>query len=144
MSLLIEELKREHSIITETINKVNRLGIGTKEGQDMLMAAKSSFLNHIKKEDECIYPLLNRAAENDPELKRTLDIYAKDMKNISKAVLEFFEKYSYGDSGFEFSKDYGTLYTTLSLRIAKEEAVLYKKFDELDLSNTRNAPIFKT
>ena len=131
MSVLIEELKSEHRTIAETINAINRLGIGTKAGQDMLMAAKSSFLTHIKKEDEQMYPLLHRAAEHDPELKRTLEIYATDMSQISKAVLEFFEKYSYGDSGFEFSKDYGTLYTTLSLRIAKEEAVIYKKFDEL-------------
>jgi len=136
MSVLIEELKKEHCAIAETINEVNRLGIGTQEGQNMLMMAKSSFLTHLKKEDEQIYPLLNRAAETDPELKTTLDIYATDMDQISKAVLEFFEKYSYGDSGFEFSQDYGTLYTTLSLRIAKEEAVIYKKFDELKLSNS--------
>ncbi len=132
VSILIDELKSEHRTIAETINEVNRLGIGTREGQEMLMAAKSSFLTHIKKEDERIYPLLYRAAENDPELKTTLDIYATDMNKISKAVLAFFEKYSYGDSGLEFSQDYGTLYTTLSLRIAKEEAVIYKKFDELD------------
>ncbi len=136
MSTLIEELKNEHRSIAETINEVNRLGIGTKEGQDMLMAAKNSFLTHIKKEDEQIYPLLYRAAEHDPELKRTLEIYATDMNKISKAVLEFFEKYSYGDSGFEFSKDYGTLYTTLSLRIAKEETVIYKKFDDLNLADS--------
>ncbi len=136
MSKLIEELKREHRAIVGTINEVNRLGIGTKEGQNMLMSAKNSFIAHLKKEDEHIYPLLNRAAENDPELKTTLDFYATNMDEISRAVFDFFEKYSYGDSGLEFSTDYGTLYTTLSMRITKEEAVIYKKFDELNLSPT--------
>jgi len=135
MSKLIEELKREHRVIVGTINEVNRLGIGTKEGQNMLMSAKNSFLAHLKKEDEQIYPLLNRAAENDPELKTTLDFYAKNMDEISITVFDFFEKYSYGDSGLEFSTDYGIFYTTLSMRISKEEAVIYKKFDELNLSN---------
>jgi len=136
MSKLIEELKREHRAIVGTINEVNRLGIGTKEGQNMLMSAKNSFIAHLKKEDEHIYPLLNRAAENDPELKTTLDFYATNMDEISITVFDFFEKYSYGDSGLEFSKDYGTLYTTLSMRITKEEAVIYKKFDELERSNS--------
>jgi len=99
------------------------------------MSAKNSFLAHLKKEDEQIYPLLNRAAENDPELKTTLDFYAKNMDEISITVFDFFEKYSYGDSGLEFSTDYGIFYTTLSMRISKEEAVIYKKFDELNLSN---------
>ncbi len=136
MSKLIEELKREHRAIVGTINEVNRLGIGTREGQNMLMSAKNSFIAHLKKEDEQIYPLLNRAAENDPELKTTLDFYATNMDEISITVFDFFEKYSYGDSGLEFSTDYGILYTTLSMRITKEEAVIYKKFDELNLSNT--------
>ena len=135
MSKLIEELKREHRAIVGTINEVNRLGIGTKEGQNMLMSAKNSFIAHLKKEDEQIYPLLNRAAENDPELKTTLYFYAKNMDEISITVFDFFEKYSYGDSGLEFSTDYGILYTTLSMRITKEEAVIYKKFDELNLSS---------
>ncbi len=136
MSKLIEELKREHRAIVGTINEVNRLGIGTREGQNMLMSAKNSFIAHLKKEDEQIYPLLNRAAENDPELKTTLDFYATNMDEISITVFDFFEKYSYGDSGLEFSTDYGILYTTLSMRITKEEAVIYKKFDELNLSNS--------
>ncbi len=135
MSQLIEELKKEHKAIAEILSEVNRLGIGTEEGQDMLMSAKNSFLAHLAKEDEHVYPLLNNAAANDPELKQTLEIYATNMKEVSKAALDFFEKYSKGDSGLEFAKDYGSLYTTLSLRIAKEEAAIYKKFDELNLSN---------
>ena len=133
MSDLIEELKKEHATIAATLDEVNKLGIGTQEGQAMLMSAKTSFLAHLKKEDEQMYPLLNRAAESDPELKQTLEFYAKDMDEVTKAALEFFEKYSHSDAGMEFAKEYGKLFTTLSLRIRKEEAAIYKKFEELGL-----------
>ena len=136
MSKLIDELTIEHNTITETLQEVNRLGIGTKEGQDMLMSAKSCLLAHLEKEDEHIYPLLENAAKDDIDLKQTLDFYATNMNEISKVALDFFEKYSNGGSGLEFGKDFGELYTTLSLRIAKEEAAIYKKFDDLKLLKT--------
>lgn len=135
MSKLIDELTREHKIIVETLNAVNKVGIGVEEGQQMLMSVKENLLAHLQKEDEHVYPILNAASEKDPELKQTLEIYASNMHEISKAALDFFEKYANGGSGLEFGKDFGALYTALSLRIAKEEAVLYKKFDELNLSD---------
>ena len=131
MSKLTDELKIEHNAITETLQEVNRLGIWSKEGQDMLMAAKNCLLAHLEKEDEHMYPLLRNAAEGDTDLRQTLDFYAANMDEISKVALDFFEKYSSGGSGIEFGKDFGELYTTLSLRIAKEEAAIYKKFDDL-------------
>jgi len=131
MSKLVDELKKEHSIIVETLNKVRSLGITTEEGQNTLLAAKSGLLAHLKKEDEQLYPVLKNAAESDANLKRTLDLFAKDMDEISKAVLRFFDKYSKGGSGIEFAKDFGRLYGTLSQRISKEENIIYKRYDEL-------------
>ncbi len=131
MSKLVDELKREHSVIVETLNKVKSLSITSEEGQNTLLAAKSGLLAHLKKEDEQLYPVLNNAAESDAVLKRTLDTFAKDMDEISKVALEFFEKYSTGGSGIEFAKDFGRLYAALSQRISKEENIIYAKYDEL-------------
>ena len=131
MSKLVDELKREHSAIVETLNKVKSLRITSEEGQNTLLAAKSGLLAHLNKEDEQLYPVLNNAAESDAVLKRTLDTFAKDMDEISKVALEFFEKYSTGGSGIEFAKDFGRLYAALSQRISKEENIIYAKYDEL-------------
>lgn len=131
MSKLVEELKIEHIAINETLQEVRKLGIGTQEGQDKLMSVKYQLLAHLEKEDLHIYPLLKSKAEKDPELKQTLEFYVTNIEEISKGALDFFKKYSKKESGFEFGKDFGNLYATLSLRIAKEEAVLYEKFNEL-------------
>ncbi len=132
MSKLVDELKKDHSVITETLTNVKELGVTSEEGQKILLAAKSGLLAHLKKEDEHLYPVLNKAAESDVDLKRTLDMFAKDMDEISKGALEFFDKYSTGGSGIEFAKDFGKLFGTLSTRIRKEETTLYKKYDELN------------
>ncbi len=42
MSVLIEELKKEHSEIVATLKEVKELGISSKEGQAKLMTAKVS------------------------------------------------------------------------------------------------------
>lgn len=131
MSKLVEELGKEHAVIAETLGKVKSLGLTSEEGQNTLLAAKNGLLEHLKKEDEQLYPVLKNAAESDADLERTLDTFAKDMNEISKAALEFFDKYSTGGSGMEFAKDLGRLFTTLSQRIRKEENILYQKYDEL-------------
>lgn len=131
MSKLIDELKKQHTVIADTLNKIQSLGITTEEGQKTLLAAKKGLLAHLDKEDKELYPVLHKAAESDASLKQTLDTYAKDMDEISKAALGFFEKYSTGGSGMEFAKDFGRLLGTLSNRIRKEESTLYKKYDEL-------------
>ena len=125
MSNLVEELKSDHAVIAETLNKVKNLGITSEEGQNILLAAKNGLLAHLRKEDEQLYPVLNNAAESNAALKQTLDMFAKDMEVISKAALDFFDKYSTGGSGVEFAKDFGRLFATLSQRISKEENILY-------------------
>ena len=131
MSELVTELKNEHTFIVDTLNKAKDLVVTSKEGQSTLHAAKSAFLAHLKKEDEQLYPALKKAAENDFILKQTLIKFSKDMEEVSKAAIEFFDKYSEGSEGIEFAKDFGRLYITLSRRINKEEDVIYEKYDEL-------------
>ncbi|MCP4151290.1 MAG: hemerythrin domain-containing protein [bacterium] len=132
MSNLIKELIKDHTVITETLNKVKSLGITTQEGQKTLLSVKNMLLAHLKKEDDKLYPLLSKAAEKDVNLKRTLGIFAKDMEEISKTALQFFEKYSGGGAGLEFAKDFGRLHATLAQRISKEENIIYKKYDQLE------------
>jgi len=131
VSKLIDELKEEHTRITTTLNKVEKIGAFSKKGQEVLLSAKSTLLSHLKKEDEQLYPVLRESAKKDTALKKTLDMFAKDMEKISKSVLEFFDKYSEGGSGMEFAKDYGRFFAALSSRIRREEDILYAKYNEI-------------
>ncbi len=72
MSPLIEEFKREHSGILDTLKEVRELGINTKKGRAKLMSVKESLLEHLKKEDEKFYPVLWQEAEQSKQLKAGL------------------------------------------------------------------------
>lgn len=128
---LIEELRNDHAKIVEVLTKVKELGITSKEGQDILLAAKEGLLAHLKKEDGRLYPPLRKAAEKNQALKRTLDRFAKDMEVTSRAALAFFQKYAQGGSDIEFAKDFGRLVGTLSIRIKREEEILLPEYEKL-------------
>ena len=130
MPKLIQELKEEHVFIAETLSKLKDFGISSQERLEIMIAAKRSLLEHLKKEDEQLYPALNRLAESDADLNRTLEVFAKDMNAISKAVLVFFEKYSAGGSGTEFAKDFGWIIAKLSKRLISEEEVICTRYIE--------------
>ena len=131
MSALVEQLKREHVALVEVLNQVKSLGIGTKEGKEKMLAARAGFVAHLKKEDVELYPVLWRAAESDSRLKHTLEMFASDMNKISKDILAFFSKYTYGGSDMEFARDFGSLFATLGARTRREESIIYAEYDKL-------------
>ena len=72
MSQLTELLKIEHNSIIMALREVKELGIWTETGQAKLMAIKYKLLSHLSKEDELLYPVLEKASVGDPELQQTL------------------------------------------------------------------------
>ncbi len=134
MSILIEELKKEHYEILATLNEVIKFGILSKEGQDKLMSLEASLLAHLEMEDDQLYPALRKEAEHRNSLKNVLDLFAMDMEDVSKIVQEFFEKYSDEFSGAELSEDFENLCTALNKRICNEEETLYGEYETLDRS----------
>ena len=132
MPRLVEDLKKEHSLIIGILDEVRRIGIGSEEAKDKLLSAKRGFLEHLKKEDDKLYPALKKAAETDEKLKRELTVLKEDLQEISKFVLGFFEKYSKGAvSGLDFARDFGQLFAKLGSRIKKEENILYNAYDRM-------------
>lgn len=135
MSILIEELKNEHSEILTTLNEVKELGILSKEGQDKLMSLEVSLLAHLGIEDDQLYPALRKEAGHSSSIRDTLELFAMDMENVSKIVQEFFEKYSDGFSGVDLkvlSEDFENLHAALTKRIRNEEESLYEEYEALN------------
>ena len=137
MSILIEELKKEHSEILATLNEVKQFGILSEDGQDKLMSLEVSLLAHLEMEDNQLFPVLKKEAEHSNSIKDTLELFAIDMENVSKIVREFFKKYSEGFSGVELNKlsdDFENFFTALTKRICNEEESLYEEYETLDRS----------
>jgi hypothetical protein len=131
MSALIEELKKEHSEIIATLNEVRELGILSEEGQAKLRSAKESLLEHLKKEDERLYPVLRKEAEHNKKLKEILDVFAMDMENVSKIVLEFFDKYSEEVIDSAVQGEFEDLFAAFRNRIRNEEDILYEEHEKI-------------
>ncbi len=131
MSILIEELKKEHSEIIATLNEVRELGILSEEGQAKLRSAKESLLEHLKKEDERLYPVLRKEAEHNKKLKEILDVFAMDMENVSKIVLEFFDKYSEEVIDSAVQGEFKDLFAAFRNRIRNEEDILYEEHEKI-------------
>lgn len=135
MAKLIDDLKNEHAVMVNMLNKVTKVVAGSKERKEILSSAKTGLLSHVKKEDIELYPVLKKAAEGDENLRLILDMFAKDMDSIAKSAFGFFDKYSQGASysDLAFAVDFGRLLGLLELRIRKEENILYPEFEKIKL-----------
>ncbi len=131
MSALIEEFKKEHSVILETLNEVKKLGIHSEEGRSNLISAKKCLLEHLNKENEQLYPVLRKEAEHHKNLKNELDMFAIDPEHLSSVVHEFFEDYSGGDTDKDFQINFESLFAFLNARIRNEEESLYHEYEEI-------------
>ncbi len=131
MSVLIEEFKKEHSEIIAILKEVKKLGIHSEEGRSKLMSAKEYLLEHLRKENEQLYPVLRKKAEHNGILKDELDMFAMDPEYVSRVVLEFFDKYSGGVIDKDFQINFESLIAALNARIRNEEEALYHEYEEI-------------
>ena len=132
MSVLIEKFKREHTEIIDALKEVEELGILRKEGQAKLMSVKTALHEHLKEEDEKFYPVLLKEAEQNKKLKEELEVFAKDLKNVSKVVFRFFERYDERVLGASLLRDFETLIMVLRNRMRNEENFLYGEYEKID------------
>ena len=132
MSALIEEFKKEHSKIIDTLKEIKELGVLSEEGQAKLKSAKESLLEHLKKEDERLYPVLRNEAEHNKKLKEILDVFTVDMENVSRVVMEFFDKYSEEVVDSAVTGAFEELFAAFRNRIRNEEDILYDEYEKIN------------
>jgi hypothetical protein len=132
MSALIEEFKKDHSKIIKAFKEVEELGVLAIEGQEKLMSVKETLLEHLKEEDEKLYPVLWNEAEKNKKLKEELEVFAKDLKDVSKVVFRFFERYDERVLGASLSSDFESIVMVLRNRMKNEENFLYSEYEKID------------
>ncbi len=131
MLVLIDQLIKEHSQIFDELTEANRLGIITKEGQSKLFSAKADLLVHLKNEDEHLYPILKKEAENNKNLESILNSFSSEMEDISKSVMEFIDKYSNGVLDSKYVESFDSIFATLSARMKKEESIIFAEYEKI-------------
>lgn len=132
MSALIDEFKKDHSEIIDTLKEIKELGVLSEEGQAKLISAKESLLEHLRKEDELLYPVLKKEAEHNEKLKELLDVFAKDMESVSRVVMDFFDKYSEDVIDSAVTDEFEHLFAAFRNRIRHEEDILYEEHEKIN------------
>ena len=135
MSKLINKLKQEHQEITDILLKLQKTGISSTKGMELLIQSKTSLLTHLTNEDKQLYPPLREKAQSNVLLKKTLDTFGVEMEKITELVLNFYKKYSNINNinKTEFLKDISMFIVTLKDRIMKEEIAIYKAYEKLKI-----------
>lgn len=129
--LLIKQLRQEHTKIINSLVEIKKLGSTSSTAQGKIKDLRDILLKHLKTEDEGIYAILKKKGEENPHLKYVLEPFIQEMAGTSKSVLEFFEKYSHGDSNQEFLDNFEQFFNIIENRIKKEEKLLnsaYQKY----------------
>ena len=136
MSTLVDELKRHHQFLRERIERVKQAGVDSAVGQTSLKQIKASLLSHLAKEDAELYPALERAARSDPRLGDILTLFREDIAQVASAATAFFAGFESGQlKGVQLAREFGSLVGQLTLRVAKEESVLYAEYDKVAALN---------
>ncbi len=141
MSLLIEEFKYSHFEISNIFMQVVKLGIMSEESRKKLFHIKATLLAHLKKEDEELYPILWKEAENNQDLKLKLESFAREMDSVTSTITAFFKKYFDGefeddfknDLKNNFKNDFKKMFIILTKRINREESELFPEYIKLNL-----------
>ena len=136
MSTYIEKLTEEHNTIIRILEKVKSLGIRNKEGRVFLTKLKKCFTDHLKNEDENFYPVLYQYANSNSSKKEILNMFIKEMLEISDEVFAFFNNYEKETKYPNIEEDFEKIYVALMIRVRREEKILFKEYEKHALENS--------
>lgn len=127
---MINELKKEHAVIIDTLKEIRELGSCSTEGYDKILSIQKSLLAHLNKEDEELYPLLRDAAKSNRKLQEKINAFDGNIGAVSIAAFDFFGNYPTKARG-QLAKEIEWLIETLTWRMQREEAILFTMYDNL-------------
>ena len=88
-------------------------------------------LVHLKNEDEHLYPVHRKEAENNKNLESILNSFSSEMEDISKSVMEFIDKYSNGVLDSKYVESFESIFAILSARMKEEESVIFAEYEKI-------------
>ena len=135
MTGLIQELKEHHIHLLSILKLAKINGFATLETRELLRSARMTLLDHLRKEDLELYPVLHTAAMNNPAIKETLDTFAKDMAETLKVAHGFFKKWDQGGTDHDLSKEFGLLQAKLISLIRREEELIFPLYEQITTKN---------
>lgn len=131
MSEYINNWKAEHLAIKNILASAVKLDICSKAGQEKMREAKKVISQHLKGEDESLYPTLKQIARKNTNMARLLELFAMEMDMLSLKVFAFFKEYEENPARKGLSSELGEIIALLKIRIDKEENAFLKEYESM-------------
>lgn len=122
----IDKLIIEHRAIQRLFDEVLYGGFDSAECLARFTQAKSLVIEHLKTEDELLYPVLMSSG-----FAGLAKDYSDEMRSISVQAINFFQAVdidAFDCDVFQFSQSLGQVVGVLGLRIYREEYWLYPAY----------------
>jgi hemerythrin superfamily protein len=130
MKEFIKKWKAEHSAIRNALASITRLDISAKPGREKVIKAKGMILEHLKSEDEVLYPALKKSARKNLNLTRVLEILKKEMDDLAPKIKSFFKAFEDDPMATGLPSEFISIAGLLKARIDREEEVLLKEYED--------------
>lgn len=127
----IKVWRKEHARILDIISEVFQLEIFNPAGQMKLQELNRFLEAHVQSEEQNFYPVLRKAAETDPDLRRQLFLFAADMDKIAAEAKAFFQKEESNPLGENIPAEFKKISGMLKSRISREENILMKEYEKV-------------
>lgn len=132
---MIESIRREHSEIIDKLNKIKKIGVSSKEGEDELLSVKGFILKHMRNEEKGFYPEIREMAKHNKKLEAILNEFDDDMDRILQYSLGFFDGYCVSNRS-NMPIVIETFIEVLRRRILREDNILIPLYKKLHKKST--------
>jgi HD-GYP domain-containing protein (c-di-GMP phosphodiesterase class II) len=131
VSEFITELIEEHNEILNFCSTIRDSYQNTEKTYQLLLQIKDKMDNHLKKEDNLLYPPLIKASEKDKEFQESLKFFVNNISQVSKVFNDVIQLFSDGGADEnEYKESLDRLAILLNERIKKEESIIFSAFEE--------------
>jgi len=131
VSKLIDELREDHTRIRASLDEIEAMCLAGKDVQEKVRSIEHHLVEHLKKEDELLYPRLREHMHGRKELKRLLDSLPGNMDYITRLAEEFFSRHPSAETSPEFKMELESLIENIRNRILNEENFFFMEYEIL-------------
>jgi iron-sulfur cluster repair protein YtfE (RIC family) len=130
MKEYIKKWKAEHAAIRSTLVVVAKGDIRSEAGRVKMREVKDMILKHLHSEDDILYPMLKKAARQNVNMTRMMEILHKEMDELAPKIIAFFMEYEADPAAKGVVSEFDKVAGLLRSRIEREESVLLNEFKQ--------------